>query len=37
MMGRRKAAVLPLPVSALARMSRPSRAGGMESVWMGVG
>ncbi len=35
--GRPNAADLPLPVSALARMSRPSRAGGIAIVWMGVG
>ena len=35
--GNRKAAVLPLPVMAQARMSRPSRAGGMASSWIGVG
>ena len=29
MMGRRKAAVLPLPVAALASRSRPSRPGGI--------
>src|SRR5476649_617247 len=36
-MGRTNAAVLPLPVIAHARRSRPSIAGGMESFWMGVG
>src|SRR5262245_49785812 len=36
-MGRPKAAVLPLPVAAQARTSRPSRAGGMAWSWMGVG
>ena len=36
-MGSRKASVLPLPVWAQARRSRPSRAGGMASSWMGVG
>ena len=35
--GRRKAAVLPLPVTAQASTSRPASAGGMASVWMGVG
>jgi hypothetical protein len=35
--GSRNAAVLPLPVAALARMSRPSRAGGIASDWIGVG
>ena len=37
MMGRRKAAVLPLPVMAQASTSRPARAGGMASRWIGVG
>ena len=32
-----KAAVLPLPVSALPRTSRPSRAGGIARAWIGVG
>jgi hypothetical protein len=36
-MGRRKAAVLPLPVMADPRMSRPSRAGGRACFWIGVG
>src|SRR5262245_50657746 len=36
-MGRTKAAVLPLPVIAQARTSRPSRAGGIASFWIGVG
>ena len=36
-MGRAKAAVLPLPVIAEARRSRPSRAGGIACFWMGVG
>ncbi len=35
--GSRNAAVLPLPVTALARTSRPAMAGGMASAWMGVG
>src|SRR5918993_4792047 len=35
--GSRKAAVLPLPVAAHARTSRPARAGPMASDWMGVG
>mmetsp|Transcript_10312 Transcript_10312/g.28990 ORF Transcript_10312/g.28990 Transcript_10312/m.28990 type:complete len:321 (-) Transcript_10312:118-1080(-) len=37
MMGRRKAAVLPLPVTAEAQTSRPDRATGMTDPWMGVG
>src|SRR5258706_667884 len=36
-MGRTNAAVLPLPVIAQASRSRPSIAGGIASVWMGVG
>src|SRR5687767_8951751 len=36
-MGSAKAAVLPLPVMAQARTSRPARAGGMAAFWMGVG
>lgn len=36
-MGRAKAAVLPEPVSASAIRSRPARARGMDSTWMGVG
>ncbi len=36
-MGRRKAAVLPLPVDAHARRSLPSIAGGIASDWIGVG
>src|SRR5262249_28285219 len=35
-MGSRKAAVLPLPVIAQARMSRPARAAGMAACWIGV-
>src|SRR6266542_6610730 len=35
--GRRNAAVLPLPVAAVARRSRPSRAAGIASFWIGVG
>ena len=35
--GRRNAAVFPLPVMAVARTSRPSRSGGMAARWMGVG
>ena len=34
---RPKAADFPLPVSALARTSRPSNAGGIERSWIGVG
>ena len=36
-MGSPKAAVLPLPVAAQARTSRPSIAGGMAWSWIGVG
>ena len=32
-----KAAVLPVPVWAMPRMSRPCRAGGMACAWIGVG
>ena len=35
--GSRNAAVFPLPVLAQASTSRPARAGGMASVWIGVG
>ena len=35
--GRRKAAVLPLPVTALPQMSRPASAMGMAFAWMAVG
>ncbi|MCY1499505.1 hypothetical protein D9M68_335240 [compost metagenome] len=35
--GSTKAAVLPLPVCAITRRSRPSRAGGMAAAWTGVG
>ena len=35
--GRTKAAVLPVPVWARPRMSRPSKAAGMAFSWMGVG
>mmetsp|Transcript_4478 Transcript_4478/g.12189 ORF Transcript_4478/g.12189 Transcript_4478/m.12189 type:complete len:236 (+) Transcript_4478:1515-2222(+) len=35
--GSRNDAVLPEPVSAVASTSRPWRAGGMTSLWMGVG
>lgn len=35
--GRAKAAVFPLPVSASPIRSRPCRAKGMASDWMGVG
>ena len=35
--GSRKAAVLPLPVTAQASTSRPAMAGGMASRWIGVG
>ena len=35
--GRTKAAVLPLPVIAEARISRPASAGGRAAVWIGVG
>ena len=35
--GSMKAAVLPVPVSAVARMSRPWSAGGMAASWTGVG
>ena len=37
MIGRRNAAVLPLPVAAHASRSRPFRAWGMASDWIGVG
>ena len=36
-MGRTKAAVLPVPVWAAARTSRPSRTRGMALAWTGVG
>ncbi len=36
-MGRTKAAVLPVPVWAMPRMSRPRSAGGIACAWMGVG
>lgn len=36
MAGRRKASVLPLPVRAAPRTSRPARSMGMEADWMGV-
>src|SRR5258708_35657014 len=36
-MGIRKRRVLPGPVEAVARMSLPSRAGGMALAWTGVG
>ena len=36
-MGIRKLRVLPVPVEAVARMSSPSRAGGMAPAWTGVG
>src|SRR5207302_4608795 len=36
-MGRRNAAVFPLPVIAQARTSRPASAGGMASLWTVVG
>jgi hypothetical protein len=35
--GSRNAAVLPLPVVAEASTSRPASAGGIASVWIGVG
>src|SRR5271156_4675174 len=35
--GIRKLRVLPVPVEAVARMSEPSRAGGMALAWTGVG
>src|SRR5260370_30187838 len=35
--GTRKLRVLPVPVEAVARMSLPSRAGGMALAWTGVG
>ena len=37
MSGMRKLRVLPVPVWAVARTSRPSRAGGMAPAWTGVG
>src|SRR5580704_15090893 len=37
MRGMRKLSVLPVPVCAVARMSRPSRAGGMAAACTGVG
>jgi len=37
MAGSRKAAVLPVPVGADARISRPSRAGSSTICWMVVG
>ncbi len=36
-MGRVKAAVLPVPVWAMPRMSRPASATGMDCAWIGVG
>src|SRR6266581_1118521 len=36
MIGSRNAAVFPLPVCAQAITSRPRRAGGMASAWIGV-
>lgn len=36
-MGRANAAVLPLPVSARPIKSRPARARGIDSAWIGVG
>lgn len=36
-MGRRKAAVLPVPVCAIPRRSRPDRMWGIACCWMGVG
>src|SRR6266567_3651365 len=36
-MGMRKLRVLPVPVEAVARMSLPSRAGGIALAWTGVG
>ena len=36
-MGRTKAAVLPVPVCAAARTSRPARTSGMAASWTGVG
>src|SRR5580698_6690346 len=35
--GMRKLSVLPVPVEAVARISLPSRAGGMALAWTGVG
>jgi hypothetical protein len=35
--GSANAAVLPVPVAACPRMSRPSTSGGMAAFWMGVG
>lgn len=35
--GRANAAVFPLPVSARPMRSRPAKAGGMDSCWIGVG
>src|SRR5260370_35648370 len=35
--GTRKLRVLPVPVEAVARMSLPSRAGGMALAWTGAG
>jgi hypothetical protein len=35
--GTRKARVLPVPVWAVARTSRPARAGGIAAAWTGVG
>ena len=37
MMGKRKAAVLPVPVAAVPMTSLPASAGGMAWDWMGVG
>ena len=36
-MGRAKAAVLPVPVWAMATRSRPAITEGMAAVWIGVG
>ena len=36
-MGRAKAAVLPVPVWAMPRMSRPAICGAMAWAWIGVG
>ena len=35
--GGAKAAVLPVPVAACARTSRPARSGGIAAIWIGVG
>ncbi len=37
MMGSMKAAVLPVPVWAVAMRSRPARTAGMAWAWIGVG